>query len=124
VAPLFETLDDLNAAEDTMETLFSLPWYRGQISGKQEIMIGYSDSSKDAGRLAAIWVRPHHTHPALTPFLLFASPFSDLHALFPIPVRVPLSDVHVCISFPAQGSFKPPRCSSTPSLRLGHQTFP
>jgi|EP00624_Nannochloropsis_granulata_P003040 phosphoenolpyruvate carboxylase len=55
VAPLFETLDDLNQSADTMETLFSHPWYRGHIQGKQEIMIGYSDSSKDAGRLAALW---------------------------------------------------------------------
>jgi len=55
VVPLFETLDDLEGAADTMDTLFSLPVYRGSIEGKQEVMIGYSDSAKDAGRLAACW---------------------------------------------------------------------
>eukprot|EP00522_Entomoneis_paludosa_P011504 CAMPEP_0172453300 /NCGR_PEP_ID=MMETSP1065-20121228/10686_1 /TAXON_ID=265537 /ORGANISM="Amphiprora paludosa, Strain CCMP125" /LENGTH=1005 /DNA_ID=CAMNT_0013205479 /DNA_START=39 /DNA_END=3056 /DNA_ORIENTATION=+ len=53
VAPLFETLGDLEGATDTMKTLFSLPAYMGIINGKQEVMIGYSDSAKDAGRLAA-----------------------------------------------------------------------
>lgn len=57
VAPLFETLDDLNGAPDTMRTLFSLPSYMGSIDGKQEVMIGYSDSAKDAGRLAASWAQ-------------------------------------------------------------------
>lgn len=57
VAPLFETLDDLNGATDTMKKLFSLPGYMGQINGKQEVMIGYSDSAKDAGRLAASWAQ-------------------------------------------------------------------
>mmetsp|Transcript_14998 Transcript_14998/g.21224 ORF Transcript_14998/g.21224 Transcript_14998/m.21224 type:complete len:999 (-) Transcript_14998:129-3125(-) len=57
VVPLFETLDDLNGAADTMESLFSLPGYMGSIAGKQEIMIGYSDSAKDAGRLAASWAQ-------------------------------------------------------------------
>merc|ERR1719330_693223 len=57
VAPLFETLDDLNGAEKTMRTLFSLPVYKGLINGKQEVMIGYSDSAKDAGRLAASWAQ-------------------------------------------------------------------
>lgn len=50
VAPLFETLDDLNGAAATMKKLFSLPVYMGLIHGKQEVMIGYSDSAKDAGR--------------------------------------------------------------------------
>eukprot|EP00521_Asterionellopsis_glacialis_P008601 CAMPEP_0195285440 /NCGR_PEP_ID=MMETSP0707-20130614/3271_1 /TAXON_ID=33640 /ORGANISM="Asterionellopsis glacialis, Strain CCMP134" /LENGTH=948 /DNA_ID=CAMNT_0040344931 /DNA_START=228 /DNA_END=3074 /DNA_ORIENTATION=+ len=57
VVPLFETLDDLNGAADTMDSLFSLPGYMGSIAGKQEIMIGYSDSAKDAGRLAASWAQ-------------------------------------------------------------------
>lgn len=57
VVPLFETLDDLNGAEATMESLFSLPGYMGSIGGKQEVMIGYSDSAKDAGRLAASWAQ-------------------------------------------------------------------
>ncbi|CAJ1955521.1 unnamed protein product [Cylindrotheca closterium] len=57
VAPLFETLDDLNGAHDTMQKLFSLPVYMGFINGKQEIMIGYSDSAKDAGRLSAVYAQ-------------------------------------------------------------------
>lgn len=57
VAPLFETLDDLNGAATTMKQLFSLPVYMGIINGKQEVMIGYSDSAKDAGRLAASWAQ-------------------------------------------------------------------
>ena len=57
VAPLFETLDDLNGAAATMRSLFSTPVYIGLIEGKQEVMIGYSDSAKDAGRLAASWAQ-------------------------------------------------------------------
>ena len=55
VVPLFETLDDLINARSIMEKLFSLSWYRKLIKNKQEIMIGYSDSSKDAGKLSASW---------------------------------------------------------------------
>jgi phosphoenolpyruvate carboxylase len=57
VVPLFETLDDLNGAPATMKKLFALPGYMGSINGKQEVMIGYSDSAKDAGRLAASWAQ-------------------------------------------------------------------
>lgn len=57
VVPLFETLDDLKGAADTMETLFTLPAYMSSIDKKQEVMIGYSDSAKDAGRLAASWAQ-------------------------------------------------------------------
>ena len=55
VVPLFETLQDLKNAKSIMEKLFSLSWYRKLIQNKQEIMIGYSDSSKDAGKLSASW---------------------------------------------------------------------
>lgn len=55
VVPLFETLDDLKSAKVVMENLFKLSWYRKLINNKQEVMIGYSDSSKDAGKLSASW---------------------------------------------------------------------
>ena len=55
VVPLFETLEDLINGKEIMEKLFSLKWYRKYIQNKQEIMIGYSDSSKDAGKLSASW---------------------------------------------------------------------
>lgn len=57
VVPLFETLDDLVNAPLRLETLFSIPVYTGAIKGKQEVMVGYSDSAKDAGRLAASWAQ-------------------------------------------------------------------
>ncbi|MFO7858753.1 MAG: phosphoenolpyruvate carboxylase [Ectothiorhodospiraceae bacterium] len=55
VVPLFETLDDLKRAEDTLQRLLDIDWYRGRINGHQEVMIGYSDSGKDAGHLTAAW---------------------------------------------------------------------
>lgn len=53
VVPLFETLDDLLRAPSVLETLFTIGIYRGEIQNQQEVMVGYSDSAKDAGRLAA-----------------------------------------------------------------------
>ncbi len=55
VVPLFETLNDLDNAADCISTLLDIDWYRDHIGGHQEVMIGYSDSSKDAGTLAATW---------------------------------------------------------------------
>ena len=55
VAPLFERLGDLEGASACMDRLFSIPWYHDHIQGRQEVMIGYSDSAKDAGKLAASW---------------------------------------------------------------------
>lgn len=59
VVPLFETLDDLSAAEGIMRRLFNNIWYRDHLTrhheDSQEVMLGYSDSGKDAGRLAANW---------------------------------------------------------------------
>ena len=57
VVPLFETLDDLERSADTVQSLFSMPAYKAHIKGKQEVMVGYSDSAKDAGRLAASWAQ-------------------------------------------------------------------
>ncbi len=55
VVPLFERLDDLEGAGQCMDTLFRDPWYKQSINGKHEVMIGYSDSAKDAGILSASW---------------------------------------------------------------------
>ncbi len=58
VAPLFETIDDLKRAPRVMARLFETPVYRDYLSrtgGLQEVMIGYSDSSKDGGILTSSW---------------------------------------------------------------------
>ena len=58
VVPLFETARDLRAAADVMNGLLSIPWYRARVmrdEGRQEVMVGYSDSAKEIGRLAAAW---------------------------------------------------------------------
>ena len=55
VVPLFETLDDLINSKSIMQSLFSQKWYRKLIKNKQEVMIGYSDSGKDAGKMCASW---------------------------------------------------------------------
>jgi phosphoenolpyruvate carboxylase len=55
VVPLFEKLADLETAPAAVARLFSIEWYRNRINGKQEVMIGYSDSGKDAGRFSAAW---------------------------------------------------------------------
>jgi phosphoenolpyruvate carboxylase len=57
VVPLFETLDDLVRAPSTVQKLFQVPEYMSVIDGRQEVMVGYSDSAKDAGRLAASWAQ-------------------------------------------------------------------
>ncbi|WPC34831.1 phosphoenolpyruvate carboxylase [Acinetobacter sp. YWS30-1] len=57
VVPLFETLKDLDGAADTMSTLFNMHWYKQHIQGKHEVMIGYSDSAKDAGFMSANWAQ-------------------------------------------------------------------
>lgn len=55
VVPLFETSRDLQNASNVLHTLFEMDWYRESIGGRQEVMIGYSDSAKDVGRFAAAW---------------------------------------------------------------------
>lgn len=58
LAPLFETIDDLNNAPATLRAVFSVPEYRDYLSpqnDEQMVMVGYSDSCKDGGYLAAQW---------------------------------------------------------------------
>lgn len=55
VVPLFETIQDLQNAPRILKNLLNIPEYRALIGDKQEIMIGYSDSSKDSGILTAAW---------------------------------------------------------------------
>jgi len=59
IVPLFETIDDLAHAGDVMRELFSVPEYVGWLHasrcGRQEVMLGYSDSNKDGGYLASNW---------------------------------------------------------------------
>jgi phosphoenolpyruvate carboxylase len=57
VAPLFETIADLEAAPQTMRDFLALPTLRPHLAarGVQEIMIGYSDSNKDGSYLTSIW---------------------------------------------------------------------
>ncbi|WP_338489866.1 phosphoenolpyruvate carboxylase [Pseudomonas trivialis] len=57
VVPLFETLADLDNAGPVIEQLLLLPGYRARLHGPQEVMIGYSDSAKDAGTTAAAWAQ-------------------------------------------------------------------
>ena len=57
VVPLFETLADLDNAGPVIERLLLLPGYRARLHGPQEVMIGYSDSAKDAGTTAAAWAQ-------------------------------------------------------------------
>ena len=58
VVPLFETLGDLSRAREVMRAMLDNPVYRRQLAARgnrQEVMLGYSDSAKDAGLLAASW---------------------------------------------------------------------
>jgi phosphoenolpyruvate carboxylase len=58
IVPLFETVDDLIAAEGVMEGLLGLSVWRDLLSqrgNRQTVMLGYSDSNKDGGMLASRW---------------------------------------------------------------------
>jgi phosphoenolpyruvate carboxylase len=55
VVPLLETGADLRRAAQILDQLLAIDWYRAQIDGQQEVMVGYSDSAKDVGRLTAGW---------------------------------------------------------------------
>src|SRR6185436_5870206 len=55
VVPLFEPAADLERAADVVRRVLKLDGYRSAIGNRQEVMVGYSDSSKDVGRLSAAW---------------------------------------------------------------------
>ncbi len=58
IAPLFETVDDLQAAPVTLQALLDDPVYRRHLAmrgDRQWVMLGYSDSGKDGGTLASRW---------------------------------------------------------------------
>jgi phosphoenolpyruvate carboxylase len=58
IVPLFETIDDLQRGSAIMEAVLELPLYRALVTSRgdsQEVMLGYSDSNKDGGYLAANW---------------------------------------------------------------------
>lgn len=58
IAPLFETVADLEAAPAVMQMLFADPLYRQHLAtrgDRQIVMVGYSDSAKDGGVLASRW---------------------------------------------------------------------
>jgi phosphoenolpyruvate carboxylase len=58
VVPLFETARDLRASGGVIDVLLLIPWYRDRVrraGNRQEVMIGYSDSAKELGRVAAAW---------------------------------------------------------------------
>ncbi|WP_433612770.1 phosphoenolpyruvate carboxylase [Prescottella agglutinans] len=58
IVPLFETIDDLRRGADTLTATLEVPIYRALVANRgdsQEVMLGYSDSNKDGGYLAANW---------------------------------------------------------------------
>ena len=58
IVPLFETIDDLQHGSSILEAALDIPLYRDIVSARgdsQEVMLGYSDSNKDGGYLAANW---------------------------------------------------------------------
>ena len=58
IAPLLETVDDLDRGRDILKNLLSTDLYRKHLDrrgNRQTVMIGYSDSNKDGGLASARW---------------------------------------------------------------------
>src|SRR6201996_1280694 len=58
ISPLFETIEDLQNGAAILHAMLELPLYRAVVDaqgGRQEVMLGYSDSNKDGGYLASSW---------------------------------------------------------------------
>ena len=70
IAPLFETVDDLQAAQEVLCALLAEPAYRQHLARRgnvQWVMLGYSDSAKDGGLIASRWAL-QRTQVELTAF--------------------------------------------------------
>ncbi len=58
IAPLFETVDDLKGAGDSMQEIYTNPSYKNHLQNRkmqQTVMLGFSDGTKDGGYLTANW---------------------------------------------------------------------
>ncbi|HEX4714004.1 MAG TPA: phosphoenolpyruvate carboxylase, partial [Ktedonobacteraceae bacterium] len=58
IVPLFETIEDLRSCTSILESAFKLPVYCAHLQAcqeRQQVMLGYSDSSKDGGILTSSW---------------------------------------------------------------------
>ena len=58
IVPLFEKINDLAHGHETLAAILEQPAYREHLarrSNRQIVMVGYSDSTKDGGYLAACW---------------------------------------------------------------------
>mmetsp|Transcript_12156 Transcript_12156/g.21970 ORF Transcript_12156/g.21970 Transcript_12156/m.21970 type:complete len:892 (-) Transcript_12156:1-2676(-) len=59
VVPLLETIDALSNSVEMLQTLWGHEWYRNNLRDRfgdvQEVMVGYSDSGKDGGRVTSAW---------------------------------------------------------------------
>lgn len=59
IAPLFETIEDLDQAPELLEAMIGNEVYRRQLERRgwfQEVMLGYSDSNKDGGFFMSGWL--------------------------------------------------------------------
>jgi phosphoenolpyruvate carboxylase len=80
VSPLFETPDDLEHCPEVMRALLSSPVYRANLGDRvQEVMVGYSDSNKDAGFLAANWALYEAQEALAKLFAEFDVPYRFFH---------------------------------------------
>jgi phosphoenolpyruvate carboxylase len=79
VVPLFETLEDLAGAAQCIDSLLSSPGYRGVMGAHQQVMIGYSDSAKDAGQAAAAWAQYQTQEQLVKIFRQHAVAFTLFH---------------------------------------------
>jgi len=79
VVPLFETLVDLAGAPQCIDSLLSLSDYRTIMGDHQQVMIGYSDSAKDAGQAAAAWAQYQAQEQLVKLFHQHATPFTLFH---------------------------------------------